>query len=635
MEFKHQEANRYLNWDLQNTAAIHDYLEYLYNREERNIVEHFLLQFEMYVLPVAHSLRKSIIHNDGNDHNILIQDSGNAERVIRIIDFGDMVYSFTIADLAVVLVYLIFDKENPLETAAAIIEGYNKILPLEGKELDVLFFLICARLCISVCMSAYQYKMNPNNEYLKISEKPAWNALKKLIDINPEIAKHKFRKTCGLESKQVKSINEKDLLTKRNEYLGSALSLSYKKPLKIVRGFGQYLYDEKGDRYLDCVNNVCHVGHCHPRVVRAAQNQIAVLNTNTRYLHDTIVEYAEKLLSKFPPKLNVCYFVCSGSEANELALRMAKTHTGRKDFIVIDNAYHGNTTTLVDISPYKFDGPGGKGVPDYVHKVEMPDLFRGSFRSDDPAAGKNYANNVKDVIQYVHSKEKSIAAFICESLPGVGGQIVLPEGYLTEAYKYVRNAGGICIADEVQVGFGRVGTHFWGFETQGVVPDIVTLGKPIGNGHPLAAVITTREIAESFDTGMEYFNTFGGNPVSCAVGLEVLNVIEEEDLQSNALNVGNYLREGLKDLQARHNIIGDVRGLGLFIGIELVKDRNTLEPAENEAVYIIEQMKEKGILLSIDGPLHNVLKIKPPIVFNKENADKFINTFDNVLKSLT
>jgi Ser/Thr protein kinase RdoA (MazF antagonist) len=294
LEFKHQEANRYINWDLQNTAAIHEYLEYLDNSEERNIVEHFLLQFEMNVLPKAHSLRKSIIHNDGNDHNILIQDSGNGERAVRIIDFGDMVYSFTAADLAVVLAYSIFDKEKPLETAAVIIQGYNKALSLEEKELDVLFYLTCARLCISVCMSAYQYKMNPGNEYLKISEKPAWDTLKKLIDIDPEIAKHKFKKACSLESKQSISMDEKDLLTKRNEYLGSALSLSYKKPLKIVRGFGQYLYDEKGDRYLDCVNNVCHVGHCHPRVVRAAQDQIALLNTNTRYLHDTIIEYAVK-----------------------------------------------------------------------------------------------------------------------------------------------------------------------------------------------------------------------------------------------------------------------------------------------------------------------------------------------------
>jgi len=418
------------------------------------------------------------------------------------------------------------------------------------------------------------------------------------------------------------------ILVKRARHLGTSLSVSYRRPLKIVRGWRQYLYDQDGQPYLDAVNNVCHVGHCHPRIVQAGQEQMAVLNTNTRYLHENLVNYAERLCATMPEPLRVCFFVCSGSEANELALRLARAHTERKDIIVLDAAYHGNTTSLVEISPYKFDGPGGFAPPSYVHKVPLPDVYRGAYRRDDPQVGEKYANSVKSVIE---ENQGQIGAFICESLPGCGGQIVLPDGYLQAAYQHVRAAGGVCIADEVQVGFGRVGTHFWGFETQGVIPDIVTLGKPIGNGHPLAAVITTPEIAASFDNGMEYFNTFGGNPVACAIGMSVLDVIEEEGLQANALTVGTHLMNGLRGLLDKHLLIGDVRGLGLFIGVELVLDRVTLAPASAQATYIADRLKERGILLSVDGPYHNVLKIKPPLVFNMADADFLIAELDAVL----
>src|SRR5437763_3128789 len=393
----------------------------------------------------------------------------------------------------------------------------------------------------------------------------------------------------------------------------------------------QYLYDEDGRAYLDVVNNVSHVGHCHPRVVRVGQEQMAVLNTNTRYLHENLVRYASRLCATLPEPLSVCFFVCSGSEANELALRLARTHTGRKDLIVVDVAYHGNTTSLIEISPYKFEGPGGTGAPPYVHKVPMPDVYRGEYKQHDLHAGEKYARHVEQTILEIQNNQSDVAAFICESLLGCGGQIVLPQHYLKEAYRYIRNAGGVCIADEVQVGFGRVGTHFWGFGTQGVVPDIVTMGKPIGNGHPLAAVVTTPEIAASFNNGMEYFNTFGGNPVSCAIGMAVLDVIAEEQLQANALQVGRHLMDGLRKLMEKHAIIGDVRGLGLFVGIELVLDRESLVPAAAQASYIATRMRERGILLSTDGPFYNVLKIKPPLVFTQANADFLVATLDEIL----
>jgi 4-aminobutyrate aminotransferase-like enzyme/Ser/Thr protein kinase RdoA (MazF antagonist)/murein DD-endopeptidase MepM/ murein hydrolase activator NlpD len=420
----------------------------------------------------------------------------------------------------------------------------------------------------------------------------------------------------------------KEILAARHKSLGRSLSVSYRRPLKIVRGFMQYLYDDEGRRYLDAVNNVPHVGHSHPRVVGAAQRQAAVLNTNTRYLHENLVRYAERLSSLLPEPLRVCFFVNSGSEANDLALRLARTHTRRKDVVVVDGAYHGNLTSLVEISPYKFDGPGGSGALPHIHKVPMPDVYRGLYRSNDLLAGVKYAAHVREAIR---AAGEGVAAFICESVLSCGGQIVLPPGYLQEVYRQMRAAGAVCIADEVQVGFGRLGSHFWGFETQDVVPDIVTMGKPIGNGHPLGAVVTTPEIAASFATGMEYFNTYGGNPVSCAAGLAVLDVIEEEGLQTRALRVGARLKSGIEQLAGRHPLIGDVRGLGLFLGMELVRERQTLEPAAAEASYLIERMKDHGILVSTDGPLHNVIKIKPPLVFSESDADFFVRTLDKIL----
>jgi 4-aminobutyrate aminotransferase-like enzyme len=356
---------------------------------------------------------------------------------------------------------------------------------------------------------------------------------------------------------------------------------------------------------------------------------MAILNTNTRYLHEHLVDYIERLTALLPEPLSIVYLVSSGSEANELALRLARAHTDRRDVIVLEGAYHGNTNAMIDLSPYKFDGPGGRGCPFYVRKAPMPDVYRGAYHGSD--AGKIYATHVADAVREINDQGEGLAAFFHESALSCGGQIILPADYLKSAYAAVRAGGGVCVADEVQTGFGRAGSHFWMFETQEVIPDIVTLGKPIGNGHPLAAVITTPEIAGSFANGMEYFNTFGGNPVSCAAGLAVLDVIRDEELQQNALEVGNYLKQGLRRLQEKHLLIGDVRGLGLFLGIELVRNHETLEPATREAAQVVELMKDRGVLLSTDGPSHNVIKIKPPLVFSHADADFLLRELDQVL----
>ncbi len=425
----------------------------------------------------------------------------------------------------------------------------------------------------------------------------------------------------------------------RKSRMGGNLSIGYQEPLKPVRGWKQYLYDENGQKFIDAYNNVPHVGHCHPRVVKALHSQAKRLNTNTRYLSDTVIQYAEALADTMPEGLDVCYFLNSASEANELALRLARAKTGGKDLIVLEGAYHGHSTTLIDISPYKHDGPGGNGAPDWVHTAPVADVYRGSYR-DAKTAGSKYAESVGEIIDRVNENGRQVCGFIAESCPSVGGQILFPEGYLADVYRRIRAAGGVCIADEVQTGYGRLGEWFYGFQQQDtaeetVVPDIVVLGKPIGNGHPIAALVTTREIADSFANGMEFFSTFGGNTVSAVVGKSVLDIVHEERLADHAKSVGEFLLSNFRELKKRHKIIGDVRGRGLFLGIELVRDHETLEPADREASYVANRMRERRILIGTDGPLNNVLKVRPPMPFSIENAKSLIEALDQTLSEIS
>lgn len=857
--FNHQLAVRTFDWDLANALWVEQYLG-LFSEKELQIVSFFIERFKNLQLHYQ-NLRKSTIHNDANDNNIIVSNDLQNPTVEAIIDYGDSVYSQVINDLSVVLAYGIMDFEQPLGASKAIVAGYHENFPLLDEELQVLYTTTAMRLVISVTKSAINKKKEPENNYLLISEKSAWQLLEQWMNISESYAYYTFRSACGMEAckpnvlfteyakntdwkienlipasqnleitpldlsiastfvgnfsnyinsaeldnKINRLISEKDILlvggygevrpfyttdafkiktnegyehrtihigvdfwtkpntsihtledgeifgcfnndypkdygptlilkhqvkslefytlyghlTKgslenkfvgqkikkgdkiaeigffeengnwaphlhfqiildmlgyktdfigvssptnwdifssicpdpnllfkndilaskkridqleqinyRKQHLGKSLSLSYEKPLKIVRGKMQYLIDEFGQKYLDTVNNVAHVGHEHPKVVEAGQQQMSILNTNTRYLNDEILQFAEELLKTFPPELSVLHFVNSGSEANELAMRMAKAITGEKDIIALEIGYHGNTQGCIDISSYKFDGKGGKGCPENTHIVPLPDAFRGIYQGEN--TGSKYAQHVEETIQKIQTKGRNVAAFIAESIVSCGGQIDLPEGYLQEAYKYVREAGGVCISDEVQVGFGRVGKAFWGFQLHDVVPDIVTMGKPIGNGHPLAAVVCTRAIADAFANGMEYFNTFGGNPVSCTIGKTVLEVIKEEKLQENALEIGKYLKKQLKELQNKFPILADIRGEGLFLGIELTdKNKNPLPEKTN---YLANRMKDYKILMSVDGPQHNVLKIKPPMCFSKDNADYLLEVLELVLE---
>ncbi len=817
--------------------------------------------------PALPGLRQSVIHGDANDYNVLVSAPGEwPPRALSLIDFGDIMHSATVGELAIGAAYAALGQPDPLAAIAEVAAGYHAELPLHEPEIAALFTLVCARLAVSVVNSAQRAALLPGDPYVTISEAPAWALLERLDAIHPRLAHYALRAACGLPpvphspalaewlraqnpapvlavdvrtapsvvfdlsagslllgadpaaaatpalgeklwgamraagaalgvgrydeprliytspafasgagaldehrtvhlgidlwldagapvyaplagsvelvadnaapkdygpvivlrhasgdgtpfytlyghlghdslamvapgqavspGQQIGTIGappgngdwpphlhfqiiadlldmgrdfpgvayasqralwrslspdpnlllgipaerfpapeppKEATLAARRALLGRNLSISYREPLKIVRGWRQYLYDDTGRAFLDVYNNVPLVGHSHPRVVRAAQAQLALLNTNTRYLHDQIVRYAERLAARMPAPLGVCFFLNSASEANELALRLARAHTGQRDMIVLDAAYHGHTSGLIDISPYKFGGPGGMGKPAWVHVAPIPDDYRGAYRRGDAAAGRKYAAHVAEIVARLRAEGCGLAGYIAETLPSVGGQIVFPAGYLAEVYRHVRAAGGVCIADEVQVGFGRLGTHFWGFETQGVVPDIVVLGKPIGNGFPLAAVVTTPAIAASFDNGMEFFSTFGGNPVACAAGLAVLDVLEEEQLQANARHVGEYLLGGLRALAANHAVAGDARGMGLFLGVELVRDRATLEPAADVASYVVNRLRERGILAGTDGPFHNVIKIRPPLVFAQPDADALLAALDDIL----
>jgi 4-aminobutyrate aminotransferase-like enzyme/Ser/Thr protein kinase RdoA (MazF antagonist) len=585
-------------------------------------------------------LRRAVVHNDPNDYNVLVsvppeggshgtlavppeggRDTTPVVSAVRrnvtgFLDFGDIVYSYAIADLAIAIAYAVLDKDDPLDAAVSIVRGYARSRPLDDDEVAALFGLVLLRLCASVCIAARQQRQRPDDPYLSISQAPIARTLPRLAAIGFDDVEAAFRRARGRTPAET--------LAARRRVIGGNVSVAYREPVKIVRGWMQYLYDESGRRYLDAYNNVPHVGHSHPRVVRAATEQMLVLNTNTRYLHDALATFAQRLAATLPAPLRICYFVNSGSEANELALRLARAHTRRRD--VIDAAYHGNTTTLIDISPYKFNGPGGEGAPPWVHVLPLPDTYRGKYRRDDPRAGEKYA----EFARYVGNP----GAFIAESAPSVGGQIVLPDRYLASVYAIVRAAGGVCIADEVQTAYGRMGTGFYAFEAQRVVPDIVVLGKPIGNGYPLGAVVTTAEIAASFDNGMEFFSTFGGSTVACAVGLAVLDVVQEERLQDHAREVGDLLLRRLRASIGDHPLVGDIRGSGLFLGVELVTDRETLTPAAEAASEVANRMRRRGVLLGTDGPYHNVLKIRPPMPFNDENANLLVDTLADCLESL-
>jgi 4-aminobutyrate aminotransferase-like enzyme/Ser/Thr protein kinase RdoA (MazF antagonist) len=864
--FDHPALHRDFHWDLANAERIVGaYLPLVADTAIADRIATLATYHRTQVVPLIPVFRRGVIHGDANDYNVLIDEA--RQTVTGIVDFGDMVHSHIVNDVAIAMAYVALSAADPLAAAAAVVAGYHDTHPLTEPELEGLFSLMCMRLCVSACMAAKQIAERPGDEYLRISQEPLARTLPLLAAIHPRLAHYTFRDACGLppvphaprvtawlagqagkfapligrdlrttpvapidlsagspllssepgedtpaeldrriqrlltergatvgaggydearliyawpnepmageprtihigldlslapgsplhapldgvvhgfenaaarydygpvivlrhrtdgpdpvefysvyghlssdslEGLQVgqpiakgavfahvgsapsngdwwshvhvqlvtdlldvpcnvdgvvrasqrrvwkslcpdpnlilgipterlpQHVPKSAIAATRQAHVGGNVRLSYgAHPLNIVRGYRQYLYDDVAHRFVDGYNNVAHVGHCHPRVVRAVSEQLAVLNTNTRYLQEQLTQYAEQLTALLPASLSVCYFTASGSEANELALRLARARTGARDLIVMDSAYHGHTTTLIDISPYKHAGPGGAGAPDWVHRSPIPDVYRLRGAHADPGAW--FASQVGEVIADLAAKGRRLSGYIDETCPSVGGQIMLPKGFLADVYARVRAAGGICIADEVQTGFGRLGTHFWAFEAHAVTPDIVVLGKPIANGYPMGAVVTTRAIAESFDNGMEFFSTFGGSTAACVAGRITLQVTLDEDLQRNALLVGERLLGGLRPLVGEFEIVGNVRGSGLFLGVELVRDRHTLEPAPDEATFVVDRMRERGVLVGTDGPYHNVIKIRGPMCLSPADSDQVVDTLSRALREL-
>ena len=850
-----------MQWDISNSLWTKQYLKFIKRSSEKKIIKSFQNKFEE-ELTKFKKLRKSFIHNDVNDNNIIVSNSLYSPKINGIIDLGDSMNTQIINDVAVTCAYAMMKCKNPLEAGVYVVKGYNSVFKLEENEIEFLYLAIAMRLIISITKSSINKIENKENEYLLISEDEAIKLIKKWDTVNQELATYSFRNACGytahpnekkfnkwsknrafkiidifpsiekknffnidlsvssnwLENRfigknvdlfenkinllkklnsnsiiaggyleprilyntnnysragnngienrtihlgidfwlnkntpinafidgivvvktnnkskkgygglvilehKVKNLkfyslyghlcnikrlkikigdkikkgseiglvgnynengnwaphlhfqlmlslldfkndfpgvcyssekniwssicpdpnkifksknlykNNQDsnevLINLRKKYLGKNLSLSYNKPIKIVRGKDQYLIDDNGRKYLDTVNNIAHVGHENENVVKVGQKQMAILNTNNRYLHPNLIRLSEELLNRFPKKLGTVFFVNSGSEANELAIRLMNNYTSQNDIIVFEGGYHGNTNSTLEISNYKYMGKGGKGESKHIHSIPMPDVFRGKYSGLE--SSKHYVNEVAKKIDKIKSKGKSIAGMIIEPIISCGGQIELPNNFLKKTYQIIKKNNGLLISDEIQTGFGRVGKKFWGFQLHDVIPDIVTLGKPMGNGHPIGAVVCTKEIADKFNNGMEFFSSFGGNPVSCAIALSVLDEVKKNNLQKNAEIVGSYIKSQLKKLSKEFPIISDVRGKGLFLGFELTS--NKLDPLPDQTSYLVNRMKELGILISSDGIDNNVIKIKPPLVFNKANSDTLIYFLRKVLK---
>lgn len=611
---------RRLFWDIQYANFSFDKIKYISDPGLRKLVSYYMNLFRDNVLPELYKYRRSLIHGDLNCDNILIENN----RITGIIDFGDMSESYLINEVAIASCYVMMKADNPFKDILSLVQGFHNTLPLKKEELKILPELICTRICISLCNSAEKKANKTATDYTMVSERDGWELLKLWIETNPLSFAQNLLDTCGFCSDEYKS-DKAQALERRHNISSRSLSLSYKSPIYMEAALFQYMYDKHGNTYLDAYNNIPHVGHSHPRVSEAISRQQRKLNTNTRYLYDSMAAYSEKLLSYFPTRLNKVFYVNSGSAASDLAIRLARNYSKNKHLLVMEHGYHGNTSTGISISPYKFDGKGGSGLPENISKLSLPNMYNGKF--DTPDA---YVNEAIAEIKRLEINNISPAAFITEPISGCGGQVPLAPGYLNSLYSYLEGSSTLKISDEVQVGFGRLGSWFWGFEMHNVEPDIVILGKPMGNGHPVAAVVTTNDIADSFANGMEFFSSFGGNPVSCEAAMAVLETIEEEQLQKNAFEVGNYYLDNCKQLQLQYPIIGDVRGEGLFIGIEFTNPDGS--PATAYADKIKNHLKEKFILTSTDGPFDNVLKSKPPLCFNKSNVDRVIRALDIFLK---
>jgi 4-aminobutyrate aminotransferase-like enzyme/Ser/Thr protein kinase RdoA (MazF antagonist) len=624
--FFHPAAGRVIEWDLKHLLDLREHAALVGDPGRRELLEVVLQRFEERVLPALPGLRAQVIHNDVTLDNLLIDDG----RVTGIVDFGDMAHTALVVDIPATLQSLVRDREDIFEVADAFLSGYGRVTRVEADEALLLGDLLTGRMAQTILISVWRTRRYPDNAYITGWEEPAWKLLDQLAAAGFDAAAERLA-VAALRPASVPSVvSGAELLERRRRVLGSALSpLTYRRPLHLVRGAGSWMFDADGRGYLDAYNNVPVVGHEHPRVVEAISRQAAILNTNTRYLHEAVVELAERIVATMPPGLDTVMFVNSGSEANDLAWRLATTVTGAGGGIVTDWAYHGVSAAIAAFSPSEW--PRGER-PEHVETVPPPDAYRGIYR-DAAAVGDVAAASMGEAIARMAARGIRPAAVYLDSLFTSDGIFAPSAELFSGLLAPAREAGALLVADEVQAGHGRSGTGLWSFTGWGVIPDIVTLGKPMGNGHPVAAVITRADIVDRFAAETEFFSTFGGNPVACAAALAVLDVIEDEQLIEKAGRRGAWLRDAIGGLATRHGAIGDVRGGGLMAGVELVRDRETREPATALAANVQNAMRESGVLVGTTGRSGSTLKIRPPLAISDDEAGLIVQALDAALEA--
>jgi 4-aminobutyrate aminotransferase-like enzyme/Ser/Thr protein kinase RdoA (MazF antagonist) len=619
--FFHPAARRVLQWDLRHASGVRSLLPAIEDPSTAALVTRALDAWDADVAPHFDGLRAQLVHGDLSLDNALLDDRG---RVVGIIDFGDITHTALLCDLAATLVSVMAGRDDPLASAATLLRGYQSVTPLEPQECDLLPGFVSMRLATSLAIAAWRLRLYPENaEYIMLDSGRFEALLELLQGIAPAAA------AAAMTSRAGTSAGTAALLRRRARVFGPGMqSLTYGRPIHMARAEGVWMIDVEGTRYLDAYNNVPVVGHSHPRVVAALAAQSRLLNTNMRYLHGAAVELAERLVATMPTEIDTCLFVNSGSEANELAWRILTTVGDRDGGVVTEFGYHGVTTATAALSPEEW---AAQSPPSNIARIPAPDGYRGWYLRDEPGWAEAYAAHLDDAVAELASHGHEPGVVMVDGGFTSDGVVTPPAEYHHELLRRTHEAGALFVADEVQAGHGRTGEHLWSFMGAGIVPDAVTLGKPMGNGFPVAALLLRSELAAAMAERTTYFSTFGGNPVACAAALAVLDVIDEERLVRRAAETGAYLRDQLVSLAAAHQAIGEVRGRGLLVGVELVRDRETRAPDGARARRVVDGLRERGVLVGRSGKAGSALKIRPPLVFERAHVDLLVECLDDAL----